>query len=143
MELQIYHEDPFKRSFICGKKSAVIALLFKVSDTANDFFDWIPESLDNKSPITNEINISKLIPKDVAMHSTLRGYVGSDTQPNCQATCWYVIEEPFPISQAQLDFFKYADVPLPNGNSRTANFRLIPNSNQMFKAAGLFATPDL
>ena len=40
------------------------------------------------------------------MTSNIYGYSGTDTMPGCENTCWYAIETPLGISQAQVDFFK-------------------------------------
>ena len=50
------------------------------------------------------------MPKDFALHNTIEGYAGTDTQPNCDAVCWYLVKTPFTISVDQLAFFTMSGV---------------------------------
>lgn len=41
------------------------------------------------------------------MRSYLMGYVGTDSMPNClKAVCWYLYQQPFLLTQQNLDYFK-------------------------------------
>jgi len=56
----------------------------------------------------------------IAATDNIYGYPGTDTMPGCDSVCWYALETPYSISQAQLDFFTLTD----SGTKYDSNARL-------------------
>jgi carbonic anhydrase len=55
------------------------------------------------------MNLNDIISKSVGMTNNFIGYRGSDSMPDCTLNfCWYIITEPFYISQATMDALKTA-----------------------------------
>ena len=71
------HTDKFNRGQFCKGKTAVFSLFFKNTEIYNDFFDW------TKAPEASKIDLSKLLPMDIAMSNEILGYYGTDSMPSC------------------------------------------------------------
>ena len=81
-------------------------MLFKISETDNPFFSWLDQTDDKKI-----VDLSQIFTPDIALNQFITGYIGSDTMPPCtRFLCWYVLEQPYAISQKQLDKIKAISV---------------------------------
>mmetsp|Transcript_19947 Transcript_19947/g.14651 ORF Transcript_19947/g.14651 Transcript_19947/m.14651 type:complete len:178 (-) Transcript_19947:39-572(-) len=103
LEMQVLHTDYYDRAFFCSGKTGAFSYFFKNTETANSFFDWTAD------PKTNAVDLSTLIPKDIAMHNQIGGYYGSDTIPMCTFDfCWYLINKAFDVNSNVINFFTNA-----------------------------------
>ena len=75
----------------------------------HSFFDW-QENAKSSGSYEVRVDFSLVLPHDTADKNNIYGYAGTDTMPGCDSVCWYIIETPQVISQAQLDFFKMQDL---------------------------------
>jgi len=84
------------------------------------------------------VDLSTLFPIDIALKSYIRGYVGTNTVPNCErGVCWYFLGEPQPISQAQLDKLK---IPGVASNNRGVHEKR--TNYKQYDAQGMYYTPQ-
>lgn len=91
----------------CLSGYGAIAVLFKVGQNDNPFFDWLTKTGDDQL-----VDLSTIFSLNTPLNNYISGYVGTDTIPPCtKFVCWYVIETPMEISQKQLDMFKTKDTP--------------------------------
>jgi hypothetical protein len=66
-------------------------------ESVNPFFDFI-EPAKGGSEIS--VDLSILLTQISGVLSTVSGYLGTDTMPNCDKTlCWYVVNEPYTITK--------------------------------------------
>ena len=73
------------------------------------------------------------------MQYTISGYLGTDSMPVCtDRLCWYLINQPFTITQAEFDFF---NVEGQASNARNPNqYDTATHTTQQFYNNGPFAT---
>lgn len=73
------------------------------------------------------------------MQYTISGYLGTDSMPVCtDRLCWYLINQPFTITQAEFDFF---NVEGQTSNARNPNqYDTATHTTQQFYNDGPFAT---
>ena len=105
MEMQIFAADVNHRSLYCQAHKSAISLMFKVDDASvNPFFDFIETA---KSGSELKVDLDILLTQISGVLNTVSGYLGTDTMPNCDKTlCWYIVNEPYTITTAQLLFFQ-------------------------------------
>lgn len=97
----------------------------------NPFFNFLN---DDKTPL----DLSAIIPIDFSLKSSVLGYVGTMTTPNCErGVCWYFGNETYSISPAQFAKLKVAGV---DANSRGVN-PIMPSYKQ-YDAPGLLYVPS-
>jgi carbonic anhydrase len=133
--MQVFLNDADYTSFYCLSSRINVAIRFQISDTDNPFFDWITQS----DPSLMEVDLSMIMDRTFAMNNYLNGYIGGDTFPPCNNNvCWVVVEQLFPISQTQLDFFKVDGV---TSNNRVYNFGNM-STLLLYNAPGAFTDLD-
>jgi carbonic anhydrase len=101
-------------------------MFFNIGPNDNPFFQF----LDKKSPL----DLTSIFTSDFSLNSYIQGYIGTSTVPNCErGVCWYIINQPFEISEAQIQMLKI--------NNVAANKRNVKNKLGAYKqydAKGLY-----
>ena len=75
--------------------------MFNVDDTKDQssFWDWTGTTID-----IPDLNLTDLYAKTDPMKTIIRGYIGSDTMPDCtDEFCWYVNSPEGTIKRATLE----------------------------------------
>lgn len=102
--MQIFGTDYYDRSVICSGKAAV-SIFFQIDDTStNTFFDWIANATAGGDVY---IDLNRVLPKTTSATNNMYGYDGTDTMPDCGNVCWYAVETPLKMTQAEHDYFVY------------------------------------
>mmetsp|Transcript_4749 Transcript_4749/g.8126 ORF Transcript_4749/g.8126 Transcript_4749/m.8126 type:complete len:159 (-) Transcript_4749:84-560(-) len=133
LEMQIFHKDTHKRCLACSSKQAALSVFFSLDKgtlPTGSFFDFQEKE--------EQLDISQLLKVDAAMDSYISGYIGTDTMPDCSLRlCWYVYEEPFLLTQSQLDFFKAKSPDVPH-NAREANAAPLTSYKKLYYSRGFY-----
>ena len=81
-----------------------------------------------------EVDLNKFLPKEFSLYRKVIGYYGNDSLPPCTPYyCFYLVQEVFDISKAQLDKLKVEGVEY---NNRDINIQ--KDATWLMKAEGLF-----
>lgn len=134
VEMQIFGNDFYSRHVTCFSGVGATSIFFMVDpanpDVGNPFFDWQADATAG-NPVTIDLNTA--LPKTTSATNNIYGYSGTDTMPTCQPVCWYAVETPLGISQAQADFFKltYEEVTYPS-NARTTGLGVTTYTTYFF-----------
>lgn len=108
LEMQIFGKDFYDRKVVCSGQTGAVSIFFQIDpeDKDNPFFDWQANAT-AKGDVY--IDLNSILKKTTSATNNIYGYSGTDTMPGCEQVCWYVVESPLKMSQAQHDFFQYKD----------------------------------
>mgnify|MGYP006922977830 CR=1 FL=1 len=83
--MQIALDDTLGRCQYCLDHKGYLSLFFNIADDpVNDFWDWVGQD-------TFDFDLSKVFTKTTSLSSTMIGYGGSNSEPDCSSIqCWYI-----------------------------------------------------
>jgi len=104
LEMQIVMTDTLKRATYCKSNRGALSLFFNVTETQGSFWNWVGQPEFN-------FDLNLAFGKSSAIQSVMFGYVGTDSEPNCDDKfCWYLNYPQQGITQATLDMLKQTGV---------------------------------
>ena len=144
LEMQIVMNDTLNRALFCTAHKGVLSLFFDVGDTQDDdFWSFAGQEGDFK------FDLSKVFDKTTAIQSEMFGFMGTDSQPECDnGYCWYLnvpgtgATVSRTITAETLEKLKYtkADGTILEGNNRKVNPLAAGKPVFNYKSTGLFYT---